>query len=249
MQKTKSSRDYLLYFVLKNKGNWQEIYKEISSRTSPTDDEYESVVGTFNQKFITILDKEYPESLKQGYKPPFVLFYQGNLNLLKAESKLAIGTSKSSNIKYRQMADLVLGMQEKDCFVLSNSGKLNSYLASFYSNSKIIVLNRPLNEFIDETRGDHLVLTEVPPTATATLETEMLSQRIISGISSKILIVSCQNKGSEVILINFALSQGKEIMVIPTDIFDKEVINNQFLTEGAIPISNAVDLKYMLQKQ
>lgn len=40
-------------------------------------------------QYITIFDVEYPDELKEINCPPFVLFYKGNINLLK-EKKLCL---------------------------------------------------------------------------------------------------------------------------------------------------------------
>lgn len=40
-------------------------------------------------QYITIFDDEYPDELKEINCPPFVLFYRGNINLLK-EKKLCL---------------------------------------------------------------------------------------------------------------------------------------------------------------
>jgi len=36
----------------------------------------------YKGKYFTIVDKEYPNKLKMIDRPPFVIFYKGNLDLL-----------------------------------------------------------------------------------------------------------------------------------------------------------------------
>ncbi|MDP4156282.1 MAG: DNA-processing protein DprA, partial [Bacillota bacterium] len=45
-------------------------------------------------QIISIFDKEYPESLKQIYQPPWAIFAKGNLSLLGREPKLAVVGSR-----------------------------------------------------------------------------------------------------------------------------------------------------------
>jgi len=42
----------------------------------------------YKNKYITILDKKYPSKLKAINKPPFVLFYKGDINLLLENKKI-----------------------------------------------------------------------------------------------------------------------------------------------------------------
>ena len=49
-------------------------------------------------KCITILDKEYPELLKNSTNPPVVLFYKGNIKLLNTISVAVVGTRENTSI-------------------------------------------------------------------------------------------------------------------------------------------------------
>lgn len=56
---------------------------------------------------ICLLDDEYPEQLKEIAHPPLVLYYQGDINLLKKRSLAVVGARKQ--IQYGRMAsDLLL---------------------------------------------------------------------------------------------------------------------------------------------
>ena len=49
-----------------------------------------------NVFWLTILDPEYPEYLKQIYQPPAVLFYQGDLSLLSSNLVSIVGSRQHS---------------------------------------------------------------------------------------------------------------------------------------------------------
>lgn len=49
-----------------------------------------------NVFWLTILDSEYPEYLKQIYQPPAVLFYQGDLSLLSSNLISIVGSRRHS---------------------------------------------------------------------------------------------------------------------------------------------------------
>ena len=51
-----------------------------------------------NTKITTIFDPEYPPILRETYKPPLVLYSQGDLRLLTMERLLSGCRFKNSNI-------------------------------------------------------------------------------------------------------------------------------------------------------
>src|SRR5690554_4666852 len=46
--------------------------------------------------YTTFLDDHYPEQLRNIFMPPLVLFYQGNLDLVRHKSMAVIGTRENS---------------------------------------------------------------------------------------------------------------------------------------------------------
>lgn len=79
------SRKILLYLFKKYNGDWDKIYQAIADKLPIDEDDiekcYRDSVDNM-EMFITIIDEIYPESLKQVFKAPFVLFYSGDISLL-----------------------------------------------------------------------------------------------------------------------------------------------------------------------
>ncbi len=85
----------LLHFALKYKGDWDKIYQALENKEKvglETLKELETNKDKMNYK--TILDLDYPNQFKKGYKPPFVFFYEGDLSILKKKEINAIGMQK-----------------------------------------------------------------------------------------------------------------------------------------------------------
>lgn len=78
-----TSRDIILTLALASNNDWNVIYQRLKDKEYPTDEEVNLFLNPFNGNAITILDSEYPNRLKQKTKPPFVLYYDGDLSLLK----------------------------------------------------------------------------------------------------------------------------------------------------------------------
>ena len=53
-------------------------------------DKYIEYMKKYNIGIITILDPDYPETLKNIYDPPIVLYYKGNIQLLTKENIIAM---------------------------------------------------------------------------------------------------------------------------------------------------------------
>lgn len=67
--------------------------------------------------------------------------------------------------------------------------------------------------------------------------------RIISGLSSGILVVEAQKKSGTLITTDFALEQGRELYVIPGNITSPySEGTNQLLKEGAKPVTVPEDI-------
>ena len=64
------ARDLLIAIWKKNNGVWEDIYEDLKNKVYPNEEEIDTID---NDKYITLLDEEYPLDLKYSYKPPFVL--------------------------------------------------------------------------------------------------------------------------------------------------------------------------------
>lgn len=65
------AREILIAIWKKCNGDWDAIFKVI--RNKEYIDEDFSLEGIDPSKYVTLLDEDYPQDLKQSYKPPFVL--------------------------------------------------------------------------------------------------------------------------------------------------------------------------------
>lgn len=81
-------RDVLLAMAMRHDGDFKKIYNDLQTKAPYTPEEINQAKQSTKYKYITIIDSDYPEILKEKNAPPFVLFYEGNLKLL--DSKLPI---------------------------------------------------------------------------------------------------------------------------------------------------------------
>lgn len=90
-------RYLLLYFAIKYKGSWEKIYKAVCDKEIAEIDELKLVKNKNGNNWITLIDKDYPRVFKCSSKPPFVIFLEGNKNLLKDYDDKFIAIESSYN--------------------------------------------------------------------------------------------------------------------------------------------------------
>lgn len=84
------AKELLVAVAAKNKGDWNKTIKFIRTKEKPTGEEIEKFSPLADQA-ITILDENYPETWKNSYMPPIVLFYKGGeKSLLSKINRFAI---------------------------------------------------------------------------------------------------------------------------------------------------------------
>ena len=68
-------RSILIYFALTST-DWKDVYERIRRRESINKKDMDKVFAEHNvekRKFVTIIDENYPDSLKCSKRPPFVI--------------------------------------------------------------------------------------------------------------------------------------------------------------------------------
>lgn len=67
--------------------------------------------------------------------------------------------------------------------------------------------------------------------------------RIISGLSDKVIVVEARNRSGSLITVNWALEQGKDVFAVPGNLFSKNHVGtNNLIKDGAFLFSSIEDL-------
>lgn len=243
-------REVLIYFALKYKGNWELIHSAINLKEE-IDINYLNVeMGKIKYNIVTLIDQNYPEQLKKIYQPPFVLFYYGDLSLLKNDFLLGVvGSRKVSDYGKKSCQKIIDDLKDEDVVIISGLAKGIDSIAhesAIRNNLKTIaVLGTgidycyPKENFYlyQKIKKDGLIISEYPYKELVSKNSFVLRNRLIAGLSNKLLIPEVQDRSGTLVTIRFALNYGKEIFVIPTSIFDG-TYNNELIFQGATPILN-----------
>ena len=195
-----------------------------------------------NIDVISIYDKEYPQSLKEIYDYPVSLYIKGNKSILNNNNIAIIGCRNATeygikSAKYfsynltKEGFNIVSGMArgiDSYAHLGSICGKIDKKVESEEKSKDIgntiavvgngldIIYpkeNIELAKYILNTGG--AIISEYSLGTKPNKMNFPARNRIISGISSKIIVIEAKRKSGTLITVDFALEQGKEIFAVP----------------------------------
>ncbi len=208
---------------------------------------------------MTFEDAAYPDSLRNIYNPPCVLFYRGDVSLLHRGMLLTVvGTRKPSQYSLKVANWLCEDLAK--CSIIICSGcavglDAASHWAAIRQNQPTVAVlgcgvdydypreNRELKERIVQ---NGLLLSEYFPGAQPLPAHFPVRNRILAGISEAVLVIEAGARSGSLITANFACEQGKSVFCVPpADLFDQRYSGVMtFLRDGAYPVFNHLDVLY-----
>ena len=206
---------------------------------------------------VDINSKFYPERLRNISSPPKQLYCLGNLELLNYKNNIAIiGSRNCSLYGERAAKDFAFNLAKSDVCIVSGLAKgidAFSHIATLNVKGRTIaVLGSGLDNiypkeneklFQDIIKNNGLVITEYPLGTSALKQNFPARNRIISGLSDAVLVIEARKNSGTNITVDFALEQGKDVFVVPGNIYSKTSDGTNYLiTEGAIPVLSYKDI-------
>ncbi len=250
---TINDKKLLVYLSIKHNGDWEKIYESISKKMM---DFSESEINQYENKlvscnFITIMDDIYPASLRSISKPPFVLFYKGNISLLN-KNKIGIFCSRKlsdfskDTIKHIKKEIDICGYGVVVNGMSSGSGRI--ILGNY--NPAIVVLGCGIdrcypnenNDIYDNLCKNGLVLSEYAGDLEPTQDKMVHRALIMAGLSDQIIIGESHRTSASAIIASQSLMLNKNIFAIP-DIENPNDFANDLLCQGAIPLVRPEQIK------
>lgn len=205
---------------------------------------------------IPFTHPDYPDDLKQLIDPPAVLYTKGDISLLKKSKKIAIiGSRKAGNYSIFAMDMIIPPLVQNNWIIVSGLAKgadtMAHQAALKYGGQTVGVLGHGFfhlypkenAELAKEIAKEHLLVTEYPPYHPPAKWTFPMRNRIISGLTSKIVITESAVKSGTMSTIEHALDHGKEVFAVPGPIDSLLSLGpNKLLDEGARPIWNGFQI-------
>lgn len=231
-------RKQILYYVLKYKGEYKQVKRAIERN-----EEWENI--EYDEKFVTILDCEYPKEFFDLNEPPFLFFYKGNLDLLKQEKISMIGSRECSNYARKSCFDLIKSFNRDEVIV---SGMAKGVDAIAHQEAIILghccigiigcgcdmVYPRENIDLYEEVMKNHLLISEYPKGTFPLAHHFPARNRLIAALGKKCYVIEAKSRSGTMITANYALSLNKEIIALPyryDDEFGKGC--NELIEQGA----------------
>lgn len=208
---------------------------------------------------VTVNDDKYPKKLINIENRPFALFYKGELPDENKRSVAIIGSRKCTEYGKYMAENIATGLAKYDVEIISGMAfgidgiagmaALNSGARSFgvLGSGANVCYPRANKALYDRLCKDGGIITEYPVDACARADNFPLRNRIISALSDVVLVVEAGLKSGTFITVDYALSQGREIMVVPGRATDPLSVGcNALILQGASPAQSADDVMRLL---
>ncbi len=244
-------KDIILYFAHKYFGDWERIYDAIEEQEDVDFEELELLKEEYEDKYVTVLDDDYPSALKLISRPPFCLFYKGDKNLFDNKDKLWYYGNYYSD-EYNKVA-LKHFKEAQDNNITLISGYTNEFERRFINNMKpkgmIIVRDSGIDSYINMTRieeehfiKDNLIVSEYPDKVIPSLHTWSMSARIKSGLCDGVVLLNSLKERVTFKFIAEALDENRYINCYEGKI-DVKSHNNILISKGAYAITKLMETK------
>ena len=201
-------------------------------------------------KQIKYTDAGYPNLLNEIPDKPVYIFVKGNEKVLNNDSYAVVGSRKASISGIKIARSLAYKIAKQNINVVSGLAygiDTASHIGALdYKDGKTIAV-----------LGNGLLDEDVYPKENLKLLKEIISKggvaiseyvigtkpekyhfparnRIISGLSKKVIVVEASSKSGSLITVDFALEQGRDVYAVPGNILDNNSKGvNLLLKEGA----------------
>ena len=223
-------REILISLSIKFGGDWDLIYQSLKLKKD-YEDEQEILENCQNLKCkaVTIMDPEYPEQLNRVAKPPFVLFYEGDLSLIqKTENCLAvIGSRHPTTYGIEATSNLVKNLPQKVVVVsgmaigvdaIAHESAINSWHKTVAVLGSGIDICYPTRNYklYEMIKRDHLLLSEYPPGVVPNNPNFPKRNRIVAGLSKAVLVTEAALQSGTLITVGIAAALGIDVLCLPS---------------------------------
>ena len=256
-----TSQELLIAEAIFFRGDWDKIYDAINLKKFLPNSQVAELNRQMKCKAITILDKDYPMQLRQMFKPPLVLFYYGDISLLKDSNKcLAVVGTRHPSAKGAAITKEIVSETSK--YMVTVSGLAYgidriAHESAINSNGKTIaVLGCGINvcypieneDIYNEIKNNHLLISEYPEGVSPDPSKFPLRNRIIAGLSKGVLVTESKIQSGTSITARFALDSGIEVMCVPSNDYNQSGCNLH-IKQGAALVESAKDVLFVLDAE
>ena len=215
---------------------------------------------------IPLHDARYPEPLRKIYDPPPLLFARGRAELMNSVAIGVVGTrrptpyglaaaEKLSGDLARAGATIVSGMARGiDTVAHKAALAVGGNTIAVLGCGVDVVYPSENKKLAAEIAAKGLIISEFPMGSTAFPQNFPIRNRVISGLSSGLLVVEGAEYSGSAITARLAMEQGREVFAVPGNITSKMSWGpNLLIKQGAKLVQDwndvVVDLPHTAQRR
>jgi DNA processing protein len=184
-------------------------------------------------RILPISDPIYPQTLREIFDPPIVLFTRGRLELLDSVKLGVVGTRRPTPYGVAVAERLSSDLARAGLTIVSGMARgidTSAHKAALAAEGNTVAVfgcgvdvlypsdNRKL---MAEIASKGLLISEFPMGAPAYPQNFPIRNRIVSGISSGVLVIEGAHYSGSSITARLALGQGREVFAVPGNITSK----------------------------
>lgn len=215
-------------------------------------------INEYKMDVTTFLDKDFPSILNHIYNPPAILFMRGNRALLdKRLNRIALVGARRCSLYGRNVARMLGKELGKYSTIIVSGGARGidthgheGLLASQGYGIVVmgcgldIVYPRENTKLFDRIlQNNGLLVSEYPPGTPPSAKHFPARNRIISGLSRGVIVVEAKGSSGSLITADMAVSEGRDVFVVPCNLLDHTADGNKFLMRnGAFVLTGYEDI-------
>lgn len=219
-------------------------------------DELLAVMDRLAMRLLWFEDAAYPPLLREIDDPPLALFVRGQADLTAARQFAIVGARRCTRYGKDQagaiarelasagvlvVSGLALGIDVAANAACADAGKPTVAVMGCGLDQIYPTAHEPVAQRILESGG--ALVSEYPPGMPPLSHHFPQRNRIISGMSSGVLMVEARERSGSMITVRMALEQGREVFVLPGPVESPtSFLPLRLLREGANPATCAADI-------
>lgn len=205
---------------------------------------------------VPMVHEAYPELLKHIYDPPPVLYCRGNIDLLQHPKKFAmVGTRRPTHYGEDCARLLARDLAKQGVCIVSGLAMgidAKSHLGALDAGEPTIAVlgcgvdtpyPRENKGIYERMLKNGLIISEYVPGTIPYAQHFPARNRIISGMSSGVLVVEAAEKSGTLFTVEYAQSQGRDVFAVPGNITSAmSKTPNNLIREGCPSVLEARDI-------
>lgn len=204
-------------------------------------DGYDRIDRTINElqkreiHWISCLDAEYPQTLMELYDKPTMLFVKGNVDALSMRAISVVGTRRPTRYGSRVAEEFSREFARAGLCVISGLARGVDGIAhkacvdngsptiAVFAGGLDVIYPAEHRGLVDGILANGGALVSEYPLGTKPLQYHFPERnRIVSGLGEAVFLPQAAKKSGSLITMRLAIEQGKEIFVVPGNIYDEE---------------------------